>query len=542
MQQPWTETPVLEEDWAESEEEEFLTEEETESEEEEFALEAEELEYEEEEEWPNPFAVKTGEAWTEVEEQEDWTSPFEATELGEEWEAKAAPSTTGSVCFVDKQAPGPRWQHRPKTPVTPGKFSVERFPRNEIIELKLEDFRVNDFRLMADHRSSLDTLAKEIKGKLANGTYVGVVRARVTGSTSSTASVAHNLTLAEHRAYNVAQTLHCLIGGDPKQLDIAWNAVGEQMSARITGQNVETPRFRGVMVRVMAPIVCPRCKEPGPCRCPQPPTHRPPPITGQPPAVGRTTTLCVSVPRIEPRRSGGVPPDVIPLSTVIPGLPLPVALVTKARAQIKVDNQIQRRSAMYDLRGWGLEVALPSSGRVTVDLRSRLQATLDVLTRASASLAGRLNLGPMGLVLRLDASAFSGLVVKLVGELRVQLSLAFAPRPVPELTGCTRVVASSIGGAFSSQFLSGPATLVVPGRGLGPAQLRLSSSRLRLNPNPVALAADKSTVKTVLLIGGDLQLAGAGVSREDEAYFLEAAEEWEADLASETEAELVRGV
>lgn len=546
MEQPWLEAPTLaefedleeEEEWTEeSEDEEAGTDTELEDEdllaEEEADLFEEEMDLEEEaeESWPNPFAAATGEGWVETEELEDWSSPF-ATE--EEWEGTAAPmtSTAGASCLVDKQAPGPRWQHRPKTPITLGQTKLDRFPRNEILELLLTDFRVDDFRLMQQHQAALQNLAKEVVGKVGDGTYVGDVRVRAVGMTSSTASIPHNVKLSEHRAWNVIQTLRCLIGDKLRQkVDFGWNAVGEQISARRTGQSFETPVWRGVMVRVMAPIACPKHEPPG----------RPVPT---PPPTSRTTTLCISVPRIDPRRSGGIPPDVIPLGSVVSGLPLPVSIVTKARAEVKVDNQSRGGSQTYELRGWGLEISMPSSGRVSVDLRARLQTTLDLIVRASASLAGKLQLGPLGLVLRIDASVFARLVMRLATELRGQLSVAFAPRPLPERSGCTRVVATPTSGVYSSGLLTGPATLLVPGRGLGPAQLRLGSTSVRLNPNPMALAADKSTVRTVLLIGGDLRLVGGSSSRAYEADWLEAEsfDAWETEELPELESVLVRGV
>src|SRR5690606_19477698 len=158
-------------------------------------------------------------------------------------------------------------------------------------------------------------------------------------------------------------------------------------------------------------------------------------------------------------RSGtSIPPDIIPLGPLVPGLRLPIAIVTKGRATVRVEDQASRRAGTYSFEGWGLEVALPP-GKTAIDIRAELRASLDVLVRASASLGAKLRLGPLGLVLKLDAQAFARLVVKLVAQVRLRLEVDLGRPRVPELTACRPLPTR---GQANFGALEGPAVLLVP--------------------------------------------------------------------------------
>jgi hypothetical protein len=187
-------------------------------------------------------------------------------------------------------------------------------------------------------------------------------------------------------------------------------------------------------------------------------------------------------------------------------------------------------------RGWGLEVALPA-GRARIDLQADLRASLEVLARASASLSAKLRLGPLGLVLRIDASAFAQLVVKLAAQLRLRIDVGLGRPNLPELTQCRPVEARGVRGPFPFAALSGPALLIVPGPGYGPAVLSFQGpgvSRLGLAASTLPVPADKRTVRTLLALGGNLQPAGAA-RREAESEWPEA--EWP-EAFEPTEAEV----
>jgi hypothetical protein len=226
------------------------------------------------------------------------------------------------------------------------------------------------------------------------------------------------------------------------------------------------------------------------------------------------------VPRIAPRAGTAGRPDILSLARVVAGLPAPAAIVTNAVATVRIERPAKRAAAEFELRGWGLEIALPSSG--SVDLATRLHATFDAIMRASGSLGASLRAGPFGLRLRLDASGFGQALVRLIGDARLQVNAGIRPNS-PELQRCKPVAARAIGGRVRMADLAGPALLVVPGAGLGPATLRLAAPgilgrRVQLSSNPIVVPADKSTVRTMLVIAGDLRrVRSIGMQREDEA-------------------------
>jgi hypothetical protein len=254
--------------------------------------------------------------------------------------------------------------------------------------------------------------------------------------------------------------------------------------------------------------------------------------------VGTTTAICVSVPKIAPRVATKLPPDVIPLNSVIPGLKLPIAIVTKAQANVRIDDRRSRQSGNYTFQGWGLEVALPA-GRTRIDLQAELRASIDVLLRASASLGAQLRLGPLKLTLKVDVSVFAQLIAKLCAQLKLRLDIDLGRPNLPELRQCKFIEARNVRGAFPFPALAGPAVLVVPGAGYGPALLNFQGggvAGLGLAANPIQVPADKSTIKTLLALGGTLQLAQAGARREAEyesfdGEWPEAFEELQSELA-----------
>ena len=184
---------------------------------------------------------------------------------------------------------------------------------------------------------------------------------------------------------------------------------------------------------------------------------------------------------------------------------------------MRVEARRARQTSQLAFQGWGLEIALPA-GRARVDIQADLRASLEVLAKASASLSARLKLGPLGLTLRLDASAFAQLVVKLCAQLRLRLDVGLGRPNLPELTVCRPVEARNVKGAFPFGALAGPGVLIVPGPGYGPAVLSLRGpgvGGLGLTADTIPVPADKKTVRTLLVLGGTL--AAAGASREAES-------------------------
>ena len=180
----------------------------------------------------------------------------------------------------------------------------------------------------------------------------------------------------------------------------------------------------------------------------------------------------------------------------------------------------------YNFQGWGLEVALPS-GRTRIDLQADLRASLEVLVRASAHLGAQLRLGPLKLSLRVDLSVFAQLIVKLCAQLRLRLDIDLGRPNIPDLRQCRFVEARGVKGpAFPFPALTGPAFMIVPGAGYGPAVLNFGGpgvASLGLSNNPMPVPADKSTIKTLLALGGSLQMLQAA---RREAEFEQMENEW----------------
>jgi hypothetical protein len=59
----------------------------------------------------------------------------------------------------------------------------------------------------------------------------------------------------------------------------------------------------------------------------------------------------VSVPRIAPRVAAKLPPDIVPLGRIVPGFRVPFTIVTRAQADVPVDEQRTRQSGAYTLQG-----------------------------------------------------------------------------------------------------------------------------------------------------------------------------------------------
>jgi hypothetical protein len=213
-----------------------------------------------------------------------------------------------------------------------------------------------------------------------------------------------------------------------------------------------------------------------------------------------------------------------------------MAIVTKAQATVRVDDRRSRQSGQYNFNGWGLEVALPA-GRARVDLQADLRASIEVLVRASAHLGARLQLGPLKLSFRVDLSVFAQLIVKLCAQLRLRLDADLGRPNIPELRQCRFLEARNVRGPFPFAALNGPAVLVVPGAGYGPAVLTLGGAAvvgLALPSNVIQVPADKSSIRTLLALGGSLQLLQGGTRREAEAFdteWPEAFEEVQSELA-----------
>jgi outer membrane protein OmpA-like peptidoglycan-associated protein len=498
-----------------------------------------------ESEWGSPFAPA---AETTFETETEWETPFAPAGeawTGGEWESPIAPSATGfedevqppfpNACapagapYRDVVFPNQTWNFavKPRGP-REGAATVPPlvFPRVEWFQTSLSAFDVDDYRLKPKHQEALRALAQRLKDGVAGGRFAdGAVYVAAYGATSTTGSDLHNLALSRHRAYNAANFLRCEIERsgvkNPIAIGLLWS--GEEEARVRTPDNTETDIDRAVIVRVWAPLhECPRCKE-----CPDCP---------KPPEARRTPRLCVTVPHLAPRKTSGLPPDVIPLGPLVPGLRMPFAIIVNGAATVKVDDQASGRAGEYALKGWGLEVALPA-GRSVVDLRADLRASLDVLARASASLSAKLQLGPLGLALRIDASAFARLVVRLAAQIRLRLEVDLGRPNVPELAACRVIPGRATPAGFAFDALSGPALLLVPGRGFGPAVISFGGPRVvstGLNATPIPVPADKSTVKTLVALGGELRLVrtSGGRAREAES-FADGAEQFDVEVEAE---------
>jgi outer membrane protein OmpA-like peptidoglycan-associated protein len=441
----------------------------------------------------------------------EWESPF----TNAEEEIMPPPNAFPSTCGDDVTYASKVWKHGEKNKSSrPGKVSNLTFvPRSEVYEFAISDFDVDRYELKQQHKDAIADFTKRVQAGIREQRYSGEpIRVYTYGEASSTASHVHNLELSHHRAFNTLHAIRCAFqkaGISPAHF--GFYGTGE-VHARTQGPDkTENAEFRGVIVRAFAPLKA--CKD-----CKQPPGPKPP-------AAG-ATTLCVSVPKIQPRNAAKLPPDVIPLGSIVPGLRLPVAIVTKAQATIRVDERRSRQSGIYNFQGWGLEFALPP-GKTRIDLQADLRASLEVLVRASASLSAKLRLGPLKLVLKIDASAFAQLVAKLCAQIRLRIDVDLGRPNIPELRECRLNGAQGVRGAFPFAALSGPTVLLVPGAGYGPAVIHFAGggvAGLGLGSNPMLVPADKSTVKSLLALGGTLKLQNGGVRREAEYELPEA--EW----------------
>lgn len=481
-------------------------------------------------EWDSPFAaVAARESFDEFEApteegltldgaESEWGSPFEAASPTGEQEILVGPNEFPSSCG-DVTMDGKKWPFGidPRSPQAQANLgevsSLTHVPRAEVFEFHLSKYDVDRHELKRSHKDAIADFTKRVKAGLQSGKYANEpLRVFTYGEASSTGSSEHNAALSRNRAFNAMNAIRCEFknAGITVPVYFGFYGTGEQ-HARFRGpDNLETPSFRGVVVRAFAPL-----REPKPCNCPPVP---------KPPTPGKGTAICVSVPHIAPRTTAKLPPDVIPLGAIIPGLRLPIAIVTKAEATVRVDAG-RGQMGQLAFRGWGLEVALPT-GRARIDLQADLRASLEVLARASASLSAKLRLGPLGLILKIDASAFAQLVVKLAAQLRLRIDVGLGRPNLPELTRCRPVGARNVRGSFPFPALAGPALLIVPGQGYGPAVLSLQGpgvAGLGLAETTLPVPADKRTVRTLLALGGNLQPAG-GVRREAEFEWPEA--EW----------------
>jgi outer membrane protein OmpA-like peptidoglycan-associated protein len=493
-----------------------------------------------ESEWGSPFApateatYETEAPWSPEAEapwstETEWGMPFAPATGAESWFEDEAQPPFPNVCspagapYKDVTFPNQTWKFPPK-PRGPreGDATIPPLvlPRIEWFQTSLRAFDVDDYRLKTKHHEALRNLAQRLKDGVASGRLgPGPVYVGAYGSTSTTGADLHNLALSRHRAYNAANFLRCEIQRsgvkNPIVFGLLW--AGEEEARVTTPNNTETDVDRSVIVRVWAPLPeCQRCQTCPRCR----PPHRPP-------HQRKTPRLCVSVPRVAPRKTSGLPPDIIPLGPLVPGLRMPFAIVVNGNATVKVDDQASGRSGEYAFKGWGLEVALPA-GRTVVDLRADLRASLDVLVRASASLSAKLQLGPLGLALRIDASAFARLVVKLVAQLRLRLEIDLGRPNVPELIACRPMQGRAGPAGFAFDALAGPAFLLVPGRGFGPAVVSFGGPRVAstgLSAAPIPVPSDKSTVKTLLALGGEVRLIRASGGSAGELETFE--DEWE---------------
>lgn len=447
-----------------------------------------------------------GEMTAEMEDHE-WESPFNTATSAEDSEVWVGTADFPNQCG-DVRYRGDAWPYKGKPdPRNVGQVSTLAVtPYAEVIEFSLGSFDVDRYELKPAHRKQIEKLVQQIAESIRKSRYTGApVRVYTYGEASSTASVQHNVPLSRHRAFNVLNAIRCKLTSLRVNYPISYGfyATGEE-HARATGPDQrEDSRFRGVVVRVIAPLK--------PCNCRK---FKLPRLTRT-----ETPSVCISVPKIAPRATLKLPPDIIPLGSIIPGLKLPVAIVIKAKASVRMDSKPGSQSGHYQFEGWGLEFALPS-GQARINFQADLRATLNVLVKASASLAAKLNLGPLKIALRLDASAFAQLIVKLCAQIRARLDIDLGRPNLPELSQCGYLPAKNVQGAFPFPALNGPGYLLVPGRGYGTALLGLAGpgvSRVGLAANPVPVPADKSTVKTLLALAGNLTfLQASGPQREFE--------------------------
>ncbi len=452
-------------------------------------------------EWDSPFAPAEAESTFEYGQgygQEALTegeSPFAPSGLASDSEILWTPAEVPKTC-KDTTFNGKDWIPGKKNinPNNPGKASpIQLVPRAEVYEFQLTDFDVDRHELKSSHRDRIKEFANRIAAGIREKRYTtDPIRVFTYGEASSTADHVHNLQLSHNRAYNTLNAIRCAFqdAGLAQPVTYGYYPTGE-IHARMRGPDrTENANFRGVIVRSFVPLKeCDDCKK------------------------TTTTAICASIPKIAPRVAGKLPPDIIPLAPVIPGLRLPIAIVTKANATVRVDDRRSRQSMQYTFQGWGLEVALPS-GRTRIDLQADLRASLEVLVRASAHLGAQLRLGPLKLSLRVDLSAFAQLIVKLCAQLRMRLDIDLGRPNVPELRQCRFVEARGAQGpAFPFPALNGAAFMIVPGSGYGPAVLNFGGpgvASLGLTTNPMQVPADKSTIKTLLALGGSLQMLQAG--------------------------------
>jgi hypothetical protein len=467
-------------------------------------------------EWDSPFAPSEAESafeyGQEYEALTDSESPFVTSGLASDseiiWTPEEIPKTCKDVTFNGRD-----WPHGKKNinPNKPGKASpLETIPRAEVLEFQLSEFDVDRYEIKTAHRERIKELTNRILAGIREKRYTGEpIRVFTYGEASSTADHVHNLALSHHRAYNTLNAIRCAFqdAGITQPVTYGLYPTGEIHSRMRGPDRTENPNFRGVVVRAFAPLKeCEGCTKP---------------------PIGTTTAICVSIPKVAPRVAGKLPPDIIPLTSVVPGLRLPIAIVTKANATVRVDDRRSRQSMQYSFQGWGLEVALPS-GRTRIDLQADLRASLEILVRASASLGAQLRLGPLKLSLRVDLSVFAQLIVKLCAQLRLRLDIDLGRPNIPDLRQCRFVEARGAKGpAFPFPALTGPAFMIVPGAGYGPAILNFGGpgvASLGLTTNPMQVPADKSTIKTLLALGGSLQMLQA--ARREAEYEQTMENEW----------------
>ena len=230
-----------------------------------------------------------------------------------------------------------------------------------------------------------------------------------------------------------------------------------------------------------------------------------------------TSTICVSVPRIAPRVATKLPPDVIPLGSVVPGLRLPIAIVTRAQAKVRVDEQRSRKSRPVHVPGLGPRGR--AARRTHADRHPgrspRVDRGADEGVRFARRQAppGPAEAHPARRRLRLRPADRQA-VRAAPGPHRRQPRATQPPRARPVPAG---------GGARRARPPSRSRRSRAPGsrrarRRLRPRPYPLRRARRRrvqLSANPILVPADKSTVKTLLVLGGNLQLA-AGAVREAE--------------------------
>jgi hypothetical protein len=452
----------------------------------------------------------------------EWESPFASEQYADAQESEVmwAPNEFPAACG-DVTYDGTKWPYgKTPDPDNPGIASaIAIVPHAEVYEFQLSKFDIDRHELKREHKRVIGEFAKLILAGMRSKRFNGEpIRVYTYGEASSTAPASHNSPLSRNRAFNALHAIRCEFNkvGITCPVQYGLYGTGEQKARKHGPDQKEDAQFRGVLVRAFVPIKeCEKCK-PGPR-----------------PATG-TAAICVSVPKILPRIATRRPADLIPLGSIVPGLRLPIAIVTKAQAVVRIDERRSRQSRQYTFSGWGLEVALPQ-GRSHIDLKAELHASLEALVQASAHLGARLQLGPLKLSLRIDFSAFAQLIVKLCAQLRLRLETDLGKPNLPDLRACRVLDARNAGtSAFPFAALQGPAVLVVPGGGYGPAVLTLtgpSVPSLGLASNVIPVPADKSTVRTLLALGGNLQLA-QGQAREAESE-----EEWPESFG-DVEAEL----